>query len=80
MHDEHDVGPPERADRPSRVPPAVGPKSADEGARLIALTSEVARRLQGACRGMSPAAFDALVREIALTKWRWEVRRRYGSG
>jgi hypothetical protein len=79
MHDEHDGGPPERPEHPSPIPAAFGPRGQDEGARLIALTSEVAQRLRGACRGMPPAAFDALVREIALTKWRWEVRHRHGG-
>jgi hypothetical protein len=79
MHDEHDGGLPERANRSPRAATASGPRGTDDGARLTALTSEVARRLQGACRGMPPAAFDALVREIALTKWRWESRRGYGD-
>jgi hypothetical protein len=43
------------------------------------MTDEVARRLRGACLGMPPAAFDALVREIALTRWRWDARRRRGE-
>jgi hypothetical protein len=80
MHDEHDGGAPERGpDHPSRRPPAFGPQGPAEGARLIAITDEVARRLRGACRGMPPAAFDALVREIAFTKWRWEARHRHGG-
>ena len=78
MHDEHDGRQPDRAPG-DRAPITHGPRGSDETDRLIAITDDVARRLQGACRGMPPAAFDALVREIAFTRWRWDVRRRRGG-
>jgi hypothetical protein len=77
MHDEHDGRTPNRAPD-HRSPITHGPQGSDETAHLIAMTDDVARRLQGACRGMSPAAFNALVREIAFTRWRWDQRRRHG--
>ena len=78
MHDEHDGWARERAPG-DRSPITHGPQGPDETARLIALTDDVARRLQGACRGIAPGAFDALVREIAFTRWRWDQRRRHGG-
>ena len=78
MHDEHDGRAADRAPD-HRSPITHGPQGPDETARLIATTDEIARRLRGACRGMPPAAFDALVREIALTRWRWDARRRRGG-
>lgn len=78
MYDEHDGRASDRAPEP-RSPITHGPQGPDETARLIAITDDVARRLQGACRGMSPVAFDALVREIAFTRWRWDQRRRRGD-
>jgi hypothetical protein len=78
MQDEHDGRAADRAPD-HRWPITPGPQGPDETARLIAMTDEVARRLRGACLGMPPAAFDALVREIALTRWRWDARRRRGE-
>ena len=78
MYDEHDGRTSGRAPD-HRSPITHGPQGPDETARLIAMTDDVARRLQGACRGMSPAAFDALVREIAFTRWRWDQRNRRGG-
>jgi hypothetical protein len=78
MYDEHDGRTSDRAANP-RSPITHGPQGPDETARLIATTDDVARRLQGACRNMSPAAFDALVREIAFTRWRWDQQRRRGG-
>ncbi len=78
MYDEHDSRTSSRAPD-HRSPSTHGPQGPDETARLIAMTDDVARRLQGACRSMSPAAFDALVREIAFTRWRWDQRNRRGG-
>ena len=42
--------------------------------RLAPLVEDVARRLRTVCAGMAPAAFDALVLDIARFHLRWEDR------
>ena len=39
--------------------------------RLARLTDDIAARLRPACAAMPPAAFDALVEDIARLKLRW---------
>jgi hypothetical protein len=41
------------------------------GVRLARLTADIATRLLPVCAAMPPAAFDALVEDIARLKLRW---------
>ena len=50
--------------------PAVDRHLAPE-VRLARLTVDIAARLRPVCAGMPPAAFDALVADIARLKLRW---------
>lgn len=44
----------------------------DEAARLRALMDEIAHRLHDVADAMSPRGFEAMVRELARTKMRWD--------
>ena len=52
----------------------------DREERLAALIADVAARLRPACAHMSDAEFSAMVRDIALMKFRFaEIERRPGA-
>ena len=45
---------------------------AESEARLTALADEIRQQLRGAKSNLPPSVFSAVVRELALLKWRWE--------
>jgi hypothetical protein len=63
-------------------PRAVSPLSTDAGrqARLNELVSDISARLRSACVSLSEAEFNALIRQIAETTLKYEVREEGGKG
>jgi hypothetical protein len=63
-------------------PRAVSPLSTDAGrqARLNELVSDISARLRSACVSLSEAEFNALIRQIAETTLKYEVREEGGNG
>ncbi len=76
------VSPIKRDQRVNVNPRAVSPLSTDAGrqARLNELVSDISARLRSACVSLSDAEFSALVRRIAETTLKYEVREEVGHG
>ena len=65
------MDPPRHSPGADEAPPSYTPESDDQ---YIALYEDVASRLRTVCAEMPANDFNALVRDICLTKLRWAAR------